>query len=59
MQDELIRNKLSNFNEKTKLYQFETILSYSTFSNLLNKYASMKKGRYKLPPNGGKGVWEP
>ena len=60
MNDKLIRNELSNFNEKQTSNNYETILSYSTFSSLLNKKnTSMTKGRYKLPPNGGRGVWEP
>ena len=38
MNDKLIRNELSNFNEKKQTsYNYETILSYSTFSSLLNK----------------------
>ena len=58
MHDEPFRNKLSNFNEKQTSNKFETNLSYSTFSNL-NKNTSMKEGRYRLPPNGGREVWEP
>ena len=40
---------------------YETILSYSTLSSLLNKQknTSMTKGQYKFPPNGGRRVWEP
>ena len=60
MNDELIRNKLPYFNEKQTSNDYEIILSYSTFSSLLNKKnTSMTKGRYRLPPNGGRGVWEP
>ena len=60
MIDKLIRNELSNFNEKQTFNDYEIILSYSTFSSLLNKKnTSMTKGLYKLLPNGGRGVWEP
>ena len=59
MNDKLIRNKLPYFNEKQYSDDYEIILFYSTFSNLLNKKTSMTKGRYRLPPNGGSGVWEP
>ena len=59
MNDELIINKLPYFNENQTSNDYEIILSYSTFSSLLNKNTSMTKGRYRLPPNGGRGVWEP
>ena len=59
MNDELIKNKLPYFNEKQTSNDYEIILSYSTFNGLLSKKYKHFKGRYKLPPNGGRGVWEP
>ena len=41
-------------------YDYATILPYSTISSLLNKNEqSMTMGGYRLPPNGGREVWEP
>ena len=50
MNDELIRNKLPYFNEKQTSNDYEIILSYSTFSKLLNKYASKKKETIQASP---------
>ena len=45
---------------KTKLFKNETTFSYSTLTNYSISMQTWKwKGRYKLPPNGGRGVWEP
>ena len=43
-----------------KIFKNETTFSYSTLTNYSTSMQTWKwKGRYKLPPNGGRGVWEP
>ena len=59
MNDELIRNKLPYFNEKQTSNDYEIILSYSTFSSLLNKKYKHDKGMIQASPNGGRSLWEP
>ena len=55
MNDELIKNKLPYFNEKQTSNDYEIILSYSTFSNLLNKKKyKHDKGTIQASPNWGK-----
>ena len=54
MNDELIRNKLPYFNEKQTSNDYEIILSYSTFSSLLNKKYKHDKGTIQASPKWGK-----
>ena len=55
MNDKLIRNELSNFNKKQTSNNYETILSYSTFSSLLNKKKyKHDKGTIQASPKWGK-----
>ena len=45
---------------KTKPFKNETTFSYSTLTNYSISMQTWKwKGQYKLPPNGGRGVWKP